>query len=75
MNPMNPPGANAPRGRFRYQWATLNTITSSSTLLNNKANVTFVMEISHGRTCSPAALYSTSLPSYLLPSGATESPS
>ena len=21
MNPMNPPGANAPRGRFRYQWA------------------------------------------------------
>ena len=33
MNPMNPPGANAPRGRFRYQWATLNTITSNSTLL------------------------------------------
>lgn len=75
MNPMNPPGASAPRGRFRYQWATLNTITSNSTLLNSKANVTFVIEMSHGRTCSPAALYSTSLPSYLLPSGAMESPS
>ena len=29
----------------------------------------------HITTCSPAALYSTSLPSYLLPSGAMESPS
>ena len=75
MNPINPPGALAPCGRFLYQCATHNTITSSNTLLNNKANVTFVMEISQGRTCSPAASYSTSLPSYLLPAGAMESPS
>ena len=75
MNPINPPGALAPCGRFLYQCATLRTITSNNTLLNSKANVTFVMDISQGRTCSPAALYSTSLPSYLLPSGAIESPS
>ena len=56
-----------------YEWHI--TMMSNNTLLNSKANVTFVMEISHGRTCSPATLYSTSLPSYLLPSGAMESPS
>lgn len=75
MKPTKPPGANAPCSRLRYQCATLKTMTSNNTLFINNDKVTFVIEMSHGRTCSPASLYSTIFPSYLLPEGAMEKPS
>ena len=61
--PTPPLGAPSSSGCFLYQRTQLIMMTSSTALLINKPSTFFVMEMSSGRTSSPAALRSTILPS------------